>query len=159
VDWARRNAKLCHLEQRPIRWIVDDAVKFAKREKRRQNRYHGIILDPPSFGRGPKGEVFKIEHDLPPLIEVLRSLLAHNALFVIYSCHTPGFTPILLENQLAEMTQSLGGSLESGEMTVMDAFGRRLPSGSYARWVGPTSHANPHIKPSESSNQTSNQAD
>ena len=138
VDWARKNAQLCHLEQRPIRWIVDDVVKFAKREKRRGNRYQGIILDPPSFGRGPKGEVFKIEQDILPLMEELRSLLARDALFIIYSCHTPGFTPILLENQLAEMTQSREGSIESGEMTVMDAFGRQLPSGSYARWLGST---------------------
>ena len=143
VDWARKNAQLCHLDQRPIRWIVDDVLKFAKREQRRNQRYQGIILDPPSFGRGPKGEVFKIENDLPPLLGVLRSLLARDALFILYTCHTPGFTPILLENQLAEMMQSSAGSLHSGEMTVTDAYGRRLPSGSYARWLAP---ANTHPK-------------
>ncbi|HXF61045.1 MAG TPA: class I SAM-dependent methyltransferase, partial [Caldilineaceae bacterium] len=69
VDWARRNAELCHMAERPIRWLVDDALKFVRREARRANRYQGIILDPPSFGRGPKGEVFKIEDDLLPLLE------------------------------------------------------------------------------------------
>ncbi|MBW7886664.1 MAG: class I SAM-dependent methyltransferase, partial [Caldilineaceae bacterium] len=81
VDWARKNAALSHLDERPIRWLVDDALKFLKREERRNNRYQGIILDPPTFGRGPKGEVFKIETDLLPLLETCRNVLADDALF------------------------------------------------------------------------------
>lgn len=134
VDWARRNAALSHLDERPIRWLVDDALKFVKREARRGTTYHGIILDPPSFGRGPKGEVFKIEDDLLPLLEACRDILAKNALFVLYSCHTPGFTPITLENQVDILAHKRGGQITSGEMTVVDQQGRALPSGAMARW-------------------------
>lgn len=137
VDWARRNAKLCHLDQRPIRWLVDDAIKFAKREIRRGHTYQGIIFDPPTFGRGPKGEVFKIEKDLKELLECVKELLAKDALFVLYSCHTPGFTPITMENQLESVIDRRKGSLESGEMTIVDQQGRALPSGVYGRWSAP----------------------
>ncbi|MCB0044192.1 MAG: class I SAM-dependent methyltransferase [Caldilineaceae bacterium] len=135
VDWARKNAEKSGLADRPIRWLVDDALKFVKREVRRGNRYHGIIFDPPSFGRGPKGEVFKIENDIVPLLDACRQLLAKDALFLLYSCHTPGFTPLTLENQLGELVHSRAGSFDSGEMVVRDAHGRPLPSGAYARWL------------------------
>jgi 23S rRNA (cytosine1962-C5)-methyltransferase len=135
VDWARRNAALCRLDERPIRWLIDDALKFVKREARRASRYQGIILDPPSFGRGPKGEVFKIEDDLLPLLDACRELLAPDALFVLYSCHTPGFTPLVLHNQVELLAAGRGGRIESGEMIVPDAQRRVLPSGTYARWL------------------------
>lgn len=135
VDWARKNTQQSKLEERPIRWLVDDAVKYVEREVRREHTYHGIILDPPSFGRGPKGEVFKIEHDLVPLLEACRTLLAKDALFLLYSCHTPGFTPLTLENQLLDVVASRDGSLESGEMMLTTPSGRSLPSGTYARWL------------------------
>ena len=135
VDWARANATGCHLADRPIRWLVDDVLKFVRREERRSARYQGIILDPPSFGRGPKGEVFKIEDDLPPLLEACRGLLARDALFVLYSCHTPGFTPVAMRNQLQELVDGRGGTLEEGEMTVAEQTGRLLPSGAYAQWL------------------------
>jgi 23S rRNA (cytosine1962-C5)-methyltransferase len=135
VDWARKNAQQCRLDERPIRWLVDDALKYVEREVRRNHTYQGIILDPPSFGRGPKGEVFKIENDLLPLLEGCKSLLSKDALFVLYSCHTPGFTPITMENQLLGMLTNRDGALESGEMMVTSQSGRPLPSGSYARWV------------------------
>ena len=135
VDWARKNTLQSKLEERPIRWLVDDAVKYVEREVRREHTYHGIILDPPSFGRGPKGEVFKIENDLVPLLEACRTLLAKDALFLLYSCHTPGFTPLTLENQLLDVVASRDGSLESGEMMLTAQSGRSLPSGTYARWL------------------------
>lgn len=135
VDWARKNTLQSKLEERPIRWLVDDALKYVEREVRREHTYHGIILDPPSFGRGPKGEVFKIENDLVPLLEACRTLLAKDALFLLYSCHTPGFTPLTLENQLLDVVASRDGSLESGEMMVTTPSGRSLPSGTYARWL------------------------
>jgi 23S rRNA (cytosine1962-C5)-methyltransferase len=135
VDWARKNAELGALQERPIRWLVDDAVKFVKREERRGNTYQGIILDPPSFGRGPQGEVFKIEDDLMPLLDSCQAILARDALFVLYSCHTPGFTPIVLENQLESLVNSRGGKTESGEMTIAESGGRLLPSGTYVRWA------------------------
>lgn len=133
IDWARRNAELSRLQERPIRWITDDALKFVRREERRNSRYQGIILDPPSFGRGPKGEVFKIENDLLPLLDACRSILADDAIFLLYSCHTPGFTPLVLHNQLAALGLKTG-EIESGEMVVVDQQGRALPSGTYARW-------------------------
>jgi 23S rRNA (cytosine1962-C5)-methyltransferase len=134
VDWARKNAELCALQERPIRWLVDDALKFIKREERRNSTYQGIILDPPSFGRGPQGEVFKIEDDLMPLLEACKAILAEDALFVLYSCHTPGFTPLVLQNQLAALVDTHGGKIESDEMMVAESGGRPLPSGAYSRW-------------------------
>jgi 23S rRNA (cytosine1962-C5)-methyltransferase len=134
VDWARKNARKSHLDDRPIRWLIDDADKFVKREQRRGTKYQGIILDPPSFGRGPKGEVFKIERDIMPMLEICRTLLAKDALFVLYSCHTPGFTPLSLQNQLADIIGKRPGTLASGEMILPDSSGRPLPSGAYAHW-------------------------
>jgi 23S rRNA (cytosine1962-C5)-methyltransferase len=140
VDWGRVNTRLSALDERPIRWIVDDALKYVKREERRNATYQGIIFDPPSFGRGPKGEVFKIEDDLLPLLEACRSILAKDALFLLYTCHTPGFTPITMGNQLEWLTNGRKGEIESGEMTVTEqampnVASRSLPSGVYARWL------------------------
>jgi len=134
VDWAKDNARLSRLEERPIRWLVDDALKFVKREARRESRYQGIILDPPSFGRGPKGEVFKIENDLMPLLEACKEILAPDALFLLLSCHTPGFTPTTLRNEVLEVVDGRGGRVEEGEMLIPEQSGRMLPSGTYARW-------------------------
>lgn len=134
VDWARENAKKCALDERPIRWLVDEASKYVEREVRRDHHYDGIILDPPSFGRGPKGEVFKLERDLLPLLDGVRQLLSDDACFVLYSCHTPGFTGLTLQNQLADVVRGKKGKIESGEMTVAEKDGRLLPSGTFARW-------------------------
>lgn len=135
VDWAKDNATLSHLADRPIRWLVDDALKFVKREERRGTKYQGIILDPPSFGRGPKGEIFKIENDLIPLLRACKEILADNALFLLLSCHTPGFTPVTLHNQVAEVVAEGKGKIEAGEMLVFEEGSKRaLPSGAYARW-------------------------
>jgi 23S rRNA (cytosine1962-C5)-methyltransferase len=134
VAWARENAELNQLKQAPIKWIVEDVNKYLKRELRRGSRYEGIILDPPSFGRGSKGEVFKIEKDLPLLLEQCRDLLSEKPLFVLFSCHTPGFTPIVTQHLLAQMMGG-EGTIESGEMVLAgntDVF--PLPSGTYARW-------------------------
>ncbi len=139
VDWARKNAELSGMADRPIRWLVDDAMKFVKREERRGNTYQGIILDPPSFGRGPQGEVFKIEDHLIPLLEACRSLLAKDALFALYSCHTPGFTPITMQNQMEILLGRRRGAVDVGEMALAEPDagplpGRLLPSGVLARW-------------------------
>lgn len=137
VDWARKNAQLSALDERPIRWLVDDALKFVSREVRRNAHYQAIILDPPSFGRGPQGEVFKVEKDLMPLMEACRSLLAKDALFVLYTCHTPGFTPITMSNQLAELIGGRKETIESAEMVIEARTGQQLPSGAFARWSAP----------------------
>ena len=135
VEWARANAALNALEQAPIRWIVDDAHKFLARELRRGRRYEGIILDPPSFGRGAKGEVYKIERDLPQTLDLCRQLFSAAPRFLLLSAHTPGITPVVLENLLAERFEDVPGRLASGEMVLAGAAGvRPLPSGCMARW-------------------------
>ncbi len=134
VSWARDNAKLNKLDKAPIRWIIEDVNKFLVREIRRGMRYDGIILDPPSFGRGAKGEVFKIEGQLVQLLDNCRELLTPRPKFIVLSCHTPGLTPIGLENLLRQSLHGLKGKIDSGEMLLegKDAF--PLPSGGFARW-------------------------
>lgn len=135
VDWARENASLNKLEQAPIRWIVDDVRKFLQRELRRGKRYDGIILDPPSFGRGSKGEIFKIEDHIIELLQQCRELLSDRPLFVLFSCHTAGFTPIVMEHLLAQMMKRYNGVIDSGEMVLTgseEVFS--VPSGTFARW-------------------------
>lgn len=135
VTWARENAALNHLENAPIRWIVDDAEKFMQREVRRGRCYDGIILDPPTFGRGARGEIFKIEEDVGQLLDLCRQLLSDRPKFILFSCHTPGFTPMVLEHLLSQHTSGLNGTIDSGEMFIegeKDAF--NLPSGCFARW-------------------------
>ena len=130
VAWARENASLNGLGNAPTRWIVDDAIKFMKREVRRGSQYDAIILDPPTFGRGARGEVFKIEEDLVPLLDLTRQLLSDNPQFVILSCHTPGLTSTALGNLLSQMPK---GKIDHGEMLITgDTL--PLPSGAYARW-------------------------
>lgn len=133
VDWARENAKLNRLEKAPIRWIIDDALKFLKREEKRGSFYDGIILDPPTFGRGSKGEVFKIERDIMPLLEACSQLLSKKPLFVILSCHTPGFTPLTLRHLLGQTMPR--GAIEVGEMALHSPGAISIPSGSFARWT------------------------
>ena len=132
IDWARKNAEINGLTSAPIRWICEDVVRFVKREIKRGRKYDGIILDPPSFGRGAKGEVFKIEEEVIPLLHLLKELLTEKPLFVLFSCHTPGYTPIVLK-QLLETLFSFT-NVESGEMVIPAKSGRILPSGTFARW-------------------------
>lgn len=135
VDWGRENAELSGLGGRPIRWIVDDVTKFVAKEIRRGKRYDAIILDPPSFGRGNKGEVWKIEDDLPQLLRGCKEILSDNPLFILLSCHSPGFTPVVLENLVSDMMKKRGGISSSAEMIITESgSGRPLPCGCYARW-------------------------
>lgn len=131
VAWARENAALNGLQDAPIRWIVDDVTKFLAREKKRGVRYEGIILDPPSFGRGNQGEIFKIENDILPLLEACRDVLSDDPLFMIFSTHTPGMSPLVMQYLMEETMK--GGTIETGEMAIPGK--RPLPAGSYARWV------------------------
>lgn len=135
VAWARENARLNGLEQAPIRWIVEDVTKFLKRELKRGSSYDAIILDPPTFGRGSQGEVFKIEEDLFPLLELCFSLLSPAPKFMLLSCHTPGMTPLILEHLLEPLVLKFGGVVEKGEMALEGKQGvKPLPSGGFARW-------------------------
>jgi len=130
IDWARENAALNQLEKAPIRWIVDDAIKFMKREIKRKSFYDGIILDPPTFGRGNKGEVFKIERDLLALLELCKELLSDRKRFLILSCHTPLISPLVLQNVVEQVLGK--GQLKTGEMTLTPSDGFSIPSGCYA---------------------------
>jgi 23S rRNA (cytosine1962-C5)-methyltransferase len=134
VAWARENAALNHLESAPVRWIVDDVKKFLQREIRRGVRYDGILMDPPSFGRGRQGEIFKIEEDLWPLLESCRDLLSDSARFFIFSSHTAGMSPIVMQQILSQVLHNKKGHIESGELVIPSHEGMALPSGSYARW-------------------------
>lgn len=136
VAWARENAALNNLEKAPIRWIVDDVSKFLKRELRRGNRYDGIILDPPSFGRGAAGELFKIEEHLEDILKDCRELLTPKPLFMLLSCHTPGYTPIAMRHLMEQTMKGMKGTIDQGEMTLTgENEVLSLPSGTYSRWV------------------------
>ena len=132
VEWARENARLNGLGEAPIRWIVDDAHKFMKREIRRGRRYDAVILDPPTFGRGAGGEMYKIERDLKETLGLVRDLLSDKPRFVLFSSHTPGLSPIVAENILGQLWPD--ARLESGEMTL-DGEGLRCPSGIFCRAI------------------------
>ena len=130
VDWARQNAEINQLQDKPVRWIVEDAIKFMKREKARGRTYDGILMDPPSFGRGSQGEVFKIESDLCTLIESAKELLSPKKKFLCVSCHTPGFTPQILSYLLAEYFPDY--PIEKGELIIPSKEGHPLATGVYA---------------------------
>lgn len=135
VAWARKNASLNQLDDKPIRWIVDDVMKFLERELRRGNRYDLLILDPPSYGRGAKGEVFKIENAVTGLLALLKKLLTDEPLGVLFSCHTPEITPTSLLH-LLQQAFGKSGSVESGEMLLRgNAEVLPVPSGSYCWWL------------------------
>ncbi len=135
VQWARENAALNGLAEQPLRWITDDAHKFLAREIKRGRRYDAVILDPPTFGRGQNDEIYKIERHLPETLGLCRQLLGERPLFVLLSAHTPGYSPVVLANVLAQAVGGLGGGVESGEMLLTGAADTLpLPSGAYARW-------------------------
>ena len=136
VQWARENAQSSAIADLPVRWLVDDCVKFVQREIRRGNRYDGIIMDPPSYGRGPGGEVWKLEEQLFPLVELCRQVLSDNPVFFILNSYTTGLSPAVMEYLLGvQLQQSFGGSVSSDEigLRVTDT-GLVLPCGSTAIW-------------------------
>ncbi len=133
VRWARENAILNQVTDRSIRWIVDDVPQFLKKEVRRGVRYDGIILDPPSFGRGNKGQVFKVERDILPLLALCSQLLSEEPLFCLLTSHTPLFSPKVLHALIA--TSFATKSIDTGEMLIPSNAGHSLPAGSYALWT------------------------
>jgi 23S rRNA (cytosine1962-C5)-methyltransferase len=136
VTWARNNLELSGLGERPVRWIVDDALKFLKREHRRGRRYDGIIMDPPTFGRGPGGEVWKIENQLSELMLHCKQVLSEHPLFILLTTHSPGFSALTLQNMVCKfIPESASGVFETGEMFIHDTGSRlHLPSGFFSRW-------------------------
>lgn len=135
VNWARENQALSKLTDAPIRWIVDDAVKFVQREARRGIKYDGIILDPPKFGRGPKGEVWEVYKSLPSLFEACRECLSSNPLFVVTTVYAVRASAIHVAQAMDEMMNGFGGKIDSGELVTREqSAGRLLSQAVYARW-------------------------
>lgn len=134
IAWAKENARRNHLSHAPIRWIVDDAEKFLKREVRRGSKYEGIVLDPPTFGRGPKGEVFKIENRLLPLLELCNQALSDRASFLILTCHTPGYTSTVLQSVIKQIIKEKEGKVFAGELLLKSSGSFSIPHGYFARW-------------------------
>jgi 23S rRNA (cytosine1962-C5)-methyltransferase len=135
IAWARENQELSGLVDRPIRWLTDDALKFVRREARRGSRYDGLMIDPPKFGRGPKGEVWKLEESLPALLQACRDILSESPLFVILSCYAIRASALSLYYTLGEMVAGLGGKLTAGEVVVPEVSGdRSLSLALFARW-------------------------
>lgn len=138
VQWAKENMVLSHLEDRHIRFIVDDVLKFVAREKRRGRTYHAIIMDPPSYGRGPKGEIWKIEDQLYPLVSACMDILDEDPLFFLINSYTTGFPASVLRNILIAtiLRRHPEGSVEAGEIGLpVSASSLVLPCGIYGRWI------------------------
>ncbi len=137
VAQARANAALSGMEQRPVRWIIDDAAKFAAREVRRGRRYDGIILDPPKFGRGPEGEVWRLEEHLPGLVADCRQLLDADSRFLFLTVYAVRMSSLAIAGLLDEVLADLPGRIEHGDLAVREEGegGRLLPTAIFARWT------------------------
>ena len=140
VAWAKENAKSSGLENAPVRWIVDDCGKFVEREIRRGRRYDAIIMDPPSYGRGPSGEIWKLEENLYPFVELVAKVLSDRPLFMIINSYTTGLAPSVLGYIMDTLvTKKYGGHTECGELGLpVSASGLVLPCGSTGRWTSET---------------------
>jgi 23S rRNA (cytosine1962-C5)-methyltransferase len=135
VSWARENQALSGLGDRPIRWIVDDALKFVQREARRGVKYDGIILDPPKFGRGPKGEVWEVYKSLPGLLDACRDCLSNDPLFVVTTLYAVRASAVHVAQATQDMMQGFEGKIEMGELVTREqSAGRLLSQAVYARW-------------------------
>ena len=136
VAWAKENAASSGLSDAPIRWLVDDCVKFVEREIRRGNKYDGIIMDPPSYGRGPKGEIWKIEESIWPFVELCTRLLSDDPLFFLINSYTTGLQPAVLSYMLNLAVQKqFGGRVEAQEIGLpVSGNGLVLPCGASGRW-------------------------
>ena len=135
VAWAKENVISSGLEDRPIRYLVDDVIKFVKREIRRGNKYDGIIMDPPSYGRGANGEVWKFEENIPELIDLCKQIFSDDPLFFLINSYTTGISSMVLENLLKLKLNKKQGKYENGEIGLpMTDSKLVLPCGIYARW-------------------------
>lgn len=140
IGWARENQALSGLEDKPIRWICDDAGKFTAREGRRGNVYDGILLDPPKYGRGPKGEVWQLFEHLPEMLRLCREILSPDALFLVLTAYSIRASFLSTHELLAETLAGQGGVIESGELALIekgggeDGGGRALSTSMFSRW-------------------------
>ena len=135
VQWAGENRRLAGIDETRVRWIVDDALKFVAREARRGNVYEGILMDPPSYGRGPGGEVWKLENELHGLVEACERVLAKDALFMLINSYTTGLQPAVLNNMLSmTVGKSRAGRVTADEIVLPVTAGGVLPCGASGRW-------------------------
>ncbi len=135
IGWARDNAELSGLADKPVRWILDDAQKFVTREIKRGKKYDGIIMDPPAFGHGPGGEMWKIEEDFLGLLDSCKEILSDKPLFFIVNGYASGYSAIAYKNSLGDLMKDFGGEIEIGELTMGESSSDRvLPAGIFARW-------------------------
>ena len=135
VEWARKNAELSGLSDAPIRWLIEDVTTFLKREIKRERKYDAIIMDPPSFGHGPKDELWKIEEDFLNLMDLCRKVLSPDPLFILINGYTAGYSSIVYENNLLDMMKDYKGKVEGGELVIEESTSKKLlPCGIFARW-------------------------
>ena len=143
MTWTRDNAELSGLKDKPIRWILDDAREFVRRELKRGNKYDGIIMDPPAFGHGPDSELWKIEEHFLSLIDQCLELLKDRPLFFLINGYSAGYSAVAYENNLLPLVEKFGGKIEIGELTIREGairllnkgtIQRLLPAGIFARW-------------------------
>lgn len=135
VNWAKENAAASGLSDAPIRWLVDDCVKFVEREIRRGNHYDAIIMDPPSYGRGPKGEIWKIEESIYPFLQLCTNILAKKPLFFLVNSYTTGLQPAVLTYMMSTVLKPFGGQVMAEEIGLpVTSNGLVLPCGASGRW-------------------------
>lgn len=135
VAWARENAKLSGLEDAPIRWMIEDVLVFVKKEIKRGKKYDGIIMDPPAFGHGPAGELWKIEENFVELVQLCAELLSDEPLFFLINGYAAGYSPLAFAYNLEPIQKKHGGEVEYGDITIAQSNSTRLlPAGIFARW-------------------------
>ncbi|WP_434724014.1 RsmD family RNA methyltransferase [Mesorhizobium sp. RIZ17] len=136
IGWARENQEMAGLADKPIRWIVEDAVKFAEREERRGSRYDIVLFDPPAYGRGPKGEVWQLFEDLPGLTDLCRSILTSKPLAVVLTAYSIRASFFAIHALMRDTFAGMGGTVESGELIIREkSAGRALSTSLFSRWV------------------------
>lgn len=136
IGWARENQQVARLAEKPIRWIVEDAKKFAEREVRRGSRYDIVLLDPPAYGRGPKGEVWQLFDDLPAMVELCRELLTPRPLEVVLTAYSIRASFFAIHALMRDTFAGMGGTVESGELVIREkSAGRALSTSLFSRWV------------------------
>jgi 23S rRNA (cytosine1962-C5)-methyltransferase len=135
IEWGRKNQELSGLNEAKIRWILDDAIAFLRRETKRGNTYDGIVMDPPAFGHGPKGELWKIEEQFVLLMDSCYSVLSENPIFFLVNGYASGYSPLSYKNAMLRLPEKFGGELETGELLIKESHTERvLPCGIFARW-------------------------
>jgi len=135
VVWARENAELSGLKDAPVRWLIEDVILFLKREIKRGRFYDAIVMDPPSFGHGPKDEIWKIEENFLNLMDLCKQVLSVDPLFILINGYTAGYSSIVYENNLSDMMSEYDGKVEGGELVIEDTTSKKiLPCGIFAKW-------------------------